>query len=84
MTIELTPKIAARLHEMAGERDESTETIAGRVLAQGIFNDEELDAALDEVDARMLDQRPDEGHRIAWEDLKSERDATQQVAERAA
>lgn len=58
MTIEITPAIAARLRELATERDESTETIAARVLAQGIFNDDELDAALDEVDARMLDARP--------------------------
>jgi predicted transcriptional regulator len=67
MTIEITPAIAARLHELATEHDESAETIACRVLAQNIISDDELDAAFDEIDVRMLKARkpPDPTRRRA-------------------
>jgi len=72
MTIEITPAIAARLRELATEREESAQDIACRVLAQGIIADDELDAALDEIDMRMLDARSssDPAQRHTLDDLR--------------
>lgn len=58
MTIKITPAIATRLEELSLMRDESVETIAGRILAQGLFEDEALDLAFDEIDAQMLNAQP--------------------------